>query len=133
MTFESLNSGTTGVPGVSGREGRQHPLLHLDDDDLNLVTELVLHSGSLKDLARVYGVSYPTIRGRLDALIERLRAAVAGRPRDPVAEFLASLVERGEMSASTARMVLDRVREAGQRDRERDKQRSEERGEGGGL
>lgn len=129
------------MPGVSGREGRQHPLLHLDEDDLNLVTELVLHSGSLKDLARVYGVSYPTIRGRLDALIERLRAAVAGRPRDPVAEFLASLVERGEMSASTARMVLDRVREAGQRDRERDKQRSEERseergeerGEGGGL
>lgn len=129
------------MPGVSGREGRQHPLLHLDEDDLNLVTELVLHSGSLKDLARVYGVSYPTIRGRLDALIERLRAAVAGRPRDPVAEFLASLVERGEMSASTARTVLDRVREAGQRDRARDKQRSEERseergeerGEGGGL
>jgi hypothetical protein len=28
--------------------------------------------GALKDLARVYGVSYPTVRNRLDALMARI-------------------------------------------------------------
>ncbi len=32
----------------------------------------VKSSGSLKEMARRYGVSYPTVRNRLDELIERL-------------------------------------------------------------
>jgi hypothetical protein len=49
-----------------------HPLHSLDEADLDFVLRLVLASGSLKDLARAYRVSYPTIRGRLDRLIARL-------------------------------------------------------------
>ena len=48
------------------------PLARLSADDQILVARLVLASGSLKDLARTYGVSYPTIRNRLDALREKL-------------------------------------------------------------
>jgi hypothetical protein len=33
----------------------------------------LLSSGSLKDLAQAYGVSYPTIRLRLDRLIEKVK------------------------------------------------------------
>jgi hypothetical protein len=40
---------------------RPHPLLVLDDTELEFVLRLVLASGSLKDLARSYGVSYPTV------------------------------------------------------------------------
>ena len=53
-------------------------LARLDPDDQALVSSFVKSSGSLKDLARQYGVSYPTVRNRLDALIgrlERLEAA----------------------------------------------------------
>jgi hypothetical protein len=39
-----------------------HPLLQLSEEDLNMVTEFVLVSGSIKDLARRYGISYPTMR-----------------------------------------------------------------------
>ena len=71
-----------------------------------MITELVLQSGSLKALAKTYGVSYPTIRQRLDGLIRRLRAILDGRPQDQVRETLARLIERGELSPAAAREVL---------------------------
>ena len=83
------------------------PLLALDDADQEFVTRLVLASGSLKEMARVYGVSYPTIRSRLDRVVARLDAAVQGRPLDPMAELLADLVERGELTSAAARKVRD--------------------------
>ncbi len=89
---------------------REHPLLNLGDEDLDLVLKLTLASGSLKELAEQYGVSYPTIRIRLDRLIERLRAAVSARPVDPMAELLATMVEKGEMTPRSARAVLEMYR-----------------------
>jgi hypothetical protein len=86
-----------------------HALAALPREDLNLIVELVLQSGSLKELASAYGVTYPTIRLRLDRVIERLKAAVNGKQPDPLRELLARLVERGEMSASGARSVRDLV------------------------
>ena len=83
------------------------PLRLLSDDDLEFVQRFVLASGSLKDLAAEYGVSYPTIRARLDKLLERLQALVAGQPRDPMAELLADLIGRGEIAPGAARSVLD--------------------------
>ena len=83
----------------------------LPREDLDLIMELVLQSGSLKDLASAYGVTYPTIRLRLDRLIERLRFAVNGKQPDPLNELLAGLVERGEMSVSGARAVRELTRE----------------------
>ncbi len=92
----------------------QHPVAGLSREDLDFIAELVLKSGSLKDLAAAYGVSYPTIRGRLDRLIERLAAAMEGRTPEPVNELLATLVERGELSASGARAIRDLVRKKGE-------------------
>lgn len=46
--------------------------------DRSLILNLVKSSGNLKDLARLYGVSYPTVRNRLDALIEKIGAIEAG-------------------------------------------------------
>lgn len=82
-----------------------HPLAQLAKEDQELVLELVLAGGSLKQVAEEYGVSYPTIRVRLDRVIERLRALVAGRRLDPLAELLARLVERGELSVANARAI----------------------------
>lgn len=87
-----------------------HPLASLPREDLDLIVEFVLVSGSLKELAKVYGVSYPTIRARLDRLIERVCDAAQGRKPDPLSELLASLVERGEMTPGAARAVRDLVR-----------------------
>src|SRR3954463_1164255 len=82
------------------------PLAQLGDDDREFVLQLVLASGSLKELAQEYGVSYPTIRGRLDKVLERLRALVAGRKPDAMADLLADYVARGELTAGAARAIL---------------------------
>jgi hypothetical protein len=95
---------------MTSKMERAHPLLSLGDEDLDLVLKLTLASGSLKELAEQYGVSYPTIRIRLDRLLERLRAAVNARPVDPMADLLATMVEKGEITPRAARAVLEMYR-----------------------
>ena len=87
-----------------------HPLTQLPREDLDLILELVLQSGSLKDLAASYSVSYPTIRARLDRTIERLRALISGHRPDPVTELMADMVARGDLSAAVARRLRDAIR-----------------------
>jgi hypothetical protein len=84
-----------------------HPLHRLEAEDLEFILRFVLASGSLKDVAVQYGVSYPTIRGRLDRLIERLRQLAEGRTPDPMAELLSEFIEKGQLSARSARKILD--------------------------
>ena len=90
---------------------QDHPVCRLPREDLDLIAELVLKSGSLKDLAAAYGVSYPTIRSRLDKLIARLAAAINHQPPDPLTELVARLVERGELSPSGARAIKQTARD----------------------
>jgi hypothetical protein len=47
-------------------------LYRLTDEEQRFVELFVLASGSLKQMATLLGVSYPTVRGRLNRLIERL-------------------------------------------------------------
>lgn len=47
-------------------------LLNLENEDLEFVRKFILSSGSLKKLAKEYGVSYLTVRNRLDILIQKI-------------------------------------------------------------
>ena len=51
-------------------------LTRLGSEDQQFALAFILRSGSLKEMARLYGVSYPTVRNRLDELIARLGANV---------------------------------------------------------
>ncbi len=44
----------------------------LADEDVAFLKRFLLLSGSLKDLAKAYEVSYPTVRLRLDRLIQKV-------------------------------------------------------------
>ena len=44
----------------------------LDEEELAFMKHFVMASGSLKDLAARYGVSYPTVRLRMDRLIQKI-------------------------------------------------------------
>ena len=48
-------------------------MAELEDEDLAFVKKFLLASGSLNEVASVYGVSYPTVRLRLDRLIQKIR------------------------------------------------------------
>ncbi len=49
-------------------------LLRLSADDLRFVEDFVRASGSLKEMAAAEQQSYPTIRNRLDRIIDELNA-----------------------------------------------------------
>ena len=89
-----------------------HPLSQMSLEDLDFVLQFVLASGSLKEMARLYGVSYPTIRASLDRLISNLQDRIDGRPPDPMTDLLASLVERGEIKVATATSIRALYRQA---------------------
>jgi hypothetical protein len=85
----------------------------LDDEDYQFLRRFLLASGSLKALASEYGVSYPTVRARLDRLIAKVRVADDALVSDPFERKLRAMVADGRLSASMARELLDAHRGAG--------------------
>ena len=81
-------------------------LAHLDDGDYQFIKRFVLASGSLKELATSYDVSYPTIRLRLDQLIERIRVLDDTPPRDAFDARMRLLVAQGDLSSELAKELL---------------------------
>lgn len=78
----------------------------LTADELAFVRRFVLASGSLKQLAEDYEVSYPTIRLRLDALIDKVKALGAGKQPSALRLVVRRMVAEGEMDVDVARKLL---------------------------
>jgi hypothetical protein len=81
-------------------------LQHLEEEDYQFIKRFVLASGSLKELADHYGVSYPTIRLRLDRVIDRIRTLDEVAPADAFEARVRLLVTDGEMAAKLAKELL---------------------------
>ena len=79
--------------------------LELEEEDQQFVKRLVLASGSLKELAEGYDVSYPTIRLRLDRLIERIRTS-ENPLSDAFETKVRQLVAEGDVSAKIGKQLL---------------------------
>jgi len=48
-------------------------MVNLEEEDVSFIKKFLLASGSLKEMASQYGVTYPTVRLRLDRLIQKIR------------------------------------------------------------
>lgn len=57
-------------------------LPRLGSEDQQFALAFILRSGSLKEMAKLYGVSYPTVRNRLDDLIARLSAIIESQEQE---------------------------------------------------
>jgi len=86
------------------------PLAGLRYEDQVFVSAFVRSHGSIKDMEKAFGVSYPTVKNRLNriseqlGLIEVVPASSAAPERDEVL----GLLERGEISADEAAARLRR-------------------------
>lgn len=47
-------------------------MINLEDEDVVFIKKFILNSGSLKKMAKEYEVTYPTVRLRLDKLIQKI-------------------------------------------------------------
>lgn len=54
----------------------QPALMCISKEDQEFIVDFVLCSGSLKEMAQKMGLSYPTVRNRLDDLISTLKQNV---------------------------------------------------------
>ncbi len=79
----------------------------LSDEDKSFLKRFVLASGSLKAVAEEYGISYPTVRLRLDRLIEKIKIFDS---EQVVSEFERQLRAQhidGKIDHATMKQLLD--------------------------
>jgi hypothetical protein len=84
------------------------PLARLRYEDQVFVSEFVRSHGSLKDMEKAFGISYPTVKNRLNRIIEQLQLVEIEVGTSPVLDDALDLLERGEISADEAAERLRR-------------------------
>ncbi len=87
-------------------------LAAFDEEDFQFLRRFLFSSGSLKALAQEYGVSYPTVRARLDRLIAKARAADDPKVGDEFERKLRVLVAEAKVPATLAKELLLAHRDA---------------------
>jgi len=80
------------------------PLARLRYEDQVFVSEFVRSHGSIKDMEKAFGVSYPTVKNRLNRIVNQLSLVqVAAQASDPgEQEDVIAMLERGDISADEA-------------------------------
>lgn len=76
------------------------------EEDFAFLRRFLLASGSLKAVAEEYDISYPTVRLRLDRLIEKVRLADDPRNESPFVLLVRSMVVDGKLAPDAARTLL---------------------------
>ena len=84
---------------------------NLEDEDISFIKNFVLKSGSLKDIAEVYEVTYPTVRLRLDRLIEKIK--IHEKKDDvPYVTMIKQLVLDDKLDYEVAKLLINKYRES---------------------
>jgi len=94
------------------------PLAQLPADDQVFVAAFVRCHGSIKQMEKFFGVSYPTIKNRLNRIGAQLPFAEIDPPHDddrPAVGDLLTRLERGEMSVNDVLAHLQKKDKEGER------------------
>ena len=80
-------------------------MANLEEEDLVFIKKFLLSSGSLKEMARQYGVTYPTVRLRLDRLIQKIQLSdqVEG---EPYIALIKRLALHDQLDFVTAKLLI---------------------------
>ncbi len=89
-------------------------LLALEPEDVTFLKNFVLKSGSLKEIARLYEVSYPTVRLRLDKLIQKIELSDQ-KKEEPFAAFIKGLAVDSRIDLETAKLIIDKYKQEKER------------------
>jgi hypothetical protein len=88
-------------------------IVGLEETDLVFIKRFVLASGSLKELARQYGITYPTLRLRLNKLIDRVKALDDEAEPSDFRRYVKALALDGRLDVQTAKELI-RLHEDGE-------------------
>lgn len=77
----------------------------LEEEDLAFIKRFILASGSLKEMAAQYGVTYPTVRLRLDRLIQKIKIG-EDTAADPYIATIKRLAMNEKLDLDTAKVLI---------------------------
>ena len=80
-------------------------MTNLDDEDVSFIKKFLLASGSLKELANIYSVTYPTVRLRLDRLIQKIHISEQSS-REPYVALIKQLAVNEKIDFETAKLLI---------------------------
>ncbi|NMF03687.1 DUF2089 family protein [Clostridium beijerinckii] len=86
-------------------------ILAMEQEDLAFVKSFVQNSGSLKEIAKVYEVSYPTVRLRLDKIIQKIKM-YENQKQEPFSAFIKTLAVESKIDLETAKIIIEKYKES---------------------
>ncbi len=81
----------------------------LEDEDVAFIRKFLLASGSLKEIAGQYNVTYPTVRLRLDKLIQKIQIS-DDMDTDPYISLVKRLAVNDKLDFDTAKILISTYR-----------------------
>ena len=87
-------------------------MINLEDEDVVFIKRFLQASGSLKEMARQYSVTYPTVRLRLDKLIQKIQIS-EDTANEPYIALIKRLVINDKIDFDTAKILIAEYKKLG--------------------
>jgi hypothetical protein len=84
-------------------------ILSLEEEDMEFIKKFVMNSGSLKEIAKLYEVSYPTVRIKLDRLIEKIKLNDAA-DNEGFIKFIKQLSIDDRINLEEAKLIIEKYK-----------------------
>lgn len=88
-------------------------MVDLEEEDISFIKNFILASGSLKEMAGQYKVTYPTVRLRLDRLIQNIQMN-EGKEADPYIALVKRLALKDKLDFDTAKILISEYKKKGE-------------------
>lgn len=80
-------------------------IVNLDDEDVSFIKRFLIASGSLKEMAKQYEVTYPTVRLRLDKLIQKIKIS-DDTENEPYIALIKRLALNDKLDFDTVKVLI---------------------------
>ena len=92
------------------RRKAQEWIYNLSDEDITFIKNFVMSSGSLKEVAKLYNITYTTVRLRLDRLIQKMQMNDQIENDDYIS-LIKKMVIDDQLDFDTAKILIKKYRE----------------------
>lgn len=89
-------------------------MTELDEEDIAFIRNFILASGSLKEIAKQYDVTYPTVRLRIDKIIQKIKITESNES-DPYISLVKRLAVNEKLDFDTAKILISEYKKVGRR------------------
>ena len=86
-------------------------MINFDDEDISFIKKFIMASGSLKEIAKQYSVTYPTVRLRLDKLIQKIQIS-EDTANEPYIALIKRLAVNEKVDFDTAKILISEYKKA---------------------